>query len=352
LSGSRYIYNQTKGAYCLVTASSATSVTCSSGLSGGKTWSSGDKYIITYYGTTDLMCDGNSPVDRNVGNEGWLCKQQVGSTYDGGYTYKPIYAWGNVHDSKTDGWLVTNVADSIRSKTYHTVENQTFFNCDSATDCKLKTDALYIPGFGYNQGWTYTPYACPHPLANLTGSCDSTKAGKAGYNAKTQSTLFVTSSNGTVTSNPSGINCGSTCYANFDAETSVALSASANSGYTFTGWSGGGCSGTGTCTVSMTKAQTVTANYAIVATAPSTRYYLSVAKTNSAGGTITANDGSINCGTTCKSYYSSVKTLTLTVATSSKYTFSKWAGACAGQGATCTLNMDGMKSTKAYYVSR
>ncbi|PKN81007.1 MAG: hypothetical protein CVU51_14540, partial [Deltaproteobacteria bacterium HGW-Deltaproteobacteria-1] len=94
-----------------------------------------------------------------------------------------------------------------------------------------------------------------------------------------QSTLYVTSVNGTVTSNPSGINCGSTCYGNFNAEASVTLSALPKSGYTFAGWSGGGCSGTGTCTVNMASAQVVTANYAKV-TAPVTlgTYYLNVDK--------------------------------------------------------------------------
>ncbi len=58
---------------------------------------------------------------------------------------------------------------------------------------------------------------------------------------------------GSVTSNPTGINCGggnSSCSASFSDGTQVALNASPASGFTFGGWSGGGCSGTGTCTVS------------------------------------------------------------------------------------------------------
>ena len=65
---------------------------------------------------------------------------------------------------------------------------------------------------------------------------------------------------GTVSSNPLGINCGSTCSALFDKNTSVILTSTANTGSTFMGWSGV-CSGTGTCTVTMNAAKTVTANF-------------------------------------------------------------------------------------------
>ena len=66
---------------------------------------------------------------------------------------------------------------------------------------------------------------------------------------------------GTVTSAPSGINCGSTCTATYNAGTTVTLTASAASGSTFASWSGGGCSGSGTCAVTMSQAQTVTATF-------------------------------------------------------------------------------------------
>ncbi|MEO8681880.1 MAG: MopE-related protein [Vicinamibacterales bacterium] len=67
---------------------------------------------------------------------------------------------------------------------------------------------------------------------------------------------------GFVSSNPSGINCGGTCSTSFLAGTTVNLSAVANPGSTFVGWSGGGgCSGTGTCLVVMNGASSVTANF-------------------------------------------------------------------------------------------
>jgi hypothetical protein len=78
---------------------------------------------------------------------------------------------------------------------------------------------------------------------------------------------------GTVTSSPAGINCGATCSFGYVSGTVVTLTAAAPGapGVVFTGWSGGSpaCSGTGTCVVTVTAAQTVTATFAD-ATAPTT----------------------------------------------------------------------------------
>ena len=66
---------------------------------------------------------------------------------------------------------------------------------------------------------------------------------------------------GTVSSNPAGISCQSTCTAPFSMGQIVTLTAVPSSGSTFMGWSGGGCSGTGTCSVTMNSAQTVVATF-------------------------------------------------------------------------------------------
>lgn len=67
---------------------------------------------------------------------------------------------------------------------------------------------------------------------------------------------------GTVISSPAGINCGATCSANYEEGTKVTLTATAASGSTFTGWTGGGgCSGTGKCVVTIKVHTTVTAHF-------------------------------------------------------------------------------------------
>src|SRR5206468_1764225 len=66
---------------------------------------------------------------------------------------------------------------------------------------------------------------------------------------------------GTVTSTPPGIDCGTTCSAPYDAGTRVTLGATANANAVFTGWEGGGCSGTDPCSVTMTRNTTVKATF-------------------------------------------------------------------------------------------
>jgi hypothetical protein len=68
---------------------------------------------------------------------------------------------------------------------------------------------------------------------------------------------------GTVTSNIGGISCGLACTANVDQGTAVTLSPAAAVGSTFVGW-GGACSGTGSCTVTMDVAKTVSATFNLV----------------------------------------------------------------------------------------
>jgi hypothetical protein len=70
--------------------------------------------------------------------------------------------------------------------------------------------------------------------------------------------------NGTVTSVPAGIDCGSSCAATYNSGTSVTLTATPDGLSAFAGWSGGGCSGTGTCTVPMGANTTVTATFKVL----------------------------------------------------------------------------------------
>ncbi len=68
---------------------------------------------------------------------------------------------------------------------------------------------------------------------------------------------------GTVTSAPAGISCGSTCSYEFAKGTKVTLTAAPDSGSTFSGWSGAGCSGTQTCSVTLNAAASVQANFTV-----------------------------------------------------------------------------------------
>lgn len=75
-------------------------------------------------------------------------------------------------------------------------------------------------------------------------------------------TLSLTKAgNGRVTSAPAGIDCGSTCSASYARNSSVTLTATGLGADVFQGWSGGGCSGTGTCSPSLAADVTVTAQF-------------------------------------------------------------------------------------------
>ena len=70
---------------------------------------------------------------------------------------------------------------------------------------------------------------------------------------------------GTITSSPSGIDCGSTCMATVTNGATVTLTATPASGSTFAGWSNS-CSGTGTCTVLMDANKMATAAFSASST--------------------------------------------------------------------------------------
>jgi hypothetical protein len=65
---------------------------------------------------------------------------------------------------------------------------------------------------------------------------------------------------GQVVSSPAGIDCGATCAASFSVPT-VTLTATADPLSRFSAWSGGGCSGTAPCDVTLDAARTVTATF-------------------------------------------------------------------------------------------
>lgn len=138
---------------------------------------------------------------------------------------------------------------------------------------------------------------------------------------------------GTVTSDLAGIDCGETCSAAFKDGAEVVLTAMAERGSEFAGWSGGGCSGTRTCTVILTSALTVTATFDAV-TLPKKRFTLTTKTFGQASGEI-----SPNCAHGCPYDEGSSVTLTATP-TAEGSSFMAWSGACsANKSNTCTITM-------------
>lgn len=147
---------------------------------------------------------------------------------------------------------------------------------------------------------------------------------------------------GTITSAPSGIDCGGDCNATYYYGTEVTLTATADSGSDFTGWSGSGCSGAGACVVSMTEARSVTAAFTVASHA------LSVTMSGSGSGAVTSVPAGILCGSACAEIYPAGTEVTLSASPGIGSRFAGWRGDgdCAdgvvrmNAAKTCTADFD------------
>jgi phospholipase C len=142
-----------------------------------------------------------------------------------------------------------------------------------------------------------------------------------------QLTVSVTGT-GSVTSTPAGINCPGTCTASFPSGSSVTLSASAGTGFQFSGFNGA-CSGT-SCQVTLSSDQSVSATFTSTNAAQ-----LSV--TVSGPGTVTSNPAGINCPSNCSGSFDDGTKVSLTATPSSGSTFSGFSGDCSGS--TCEVTV-------------
>jgi hypothetical protein len=148
---------------------------------------------------------------------------------------------------------------------------------------------------------------------------------------------------GSVSSSPAGIACGSDCSEPYVAGTTVTLTASASAGSTFVAWDGA-CSGQGsTCVVAMDGPRAANARFEPVVT-------LSVARVGPGSGSVSSQPAGIACGADCSEDYAlgSVVVLTATPAAGSR--FQRWEGACTGTAPTCSVTMDASKSVRARFV--
>ena len=138
----------------------------------------------------------------------------------------------------------------------------------------------------------------------------------------------VGGSTSTVSADSGPLSCASGCAAGsqtYASGTVVVLTATPGSGYRFTGWSGGVCSGTGTCSVTMNAAKSVTATFVRTydLTVVVERPFLSSSSVSRSvpGGTVTSDCSFL--GSDCVTY--DVDTVvTLTATAQSGETFDGW----------------------------
>ncbi len=106
-------------------------------------------------------------------------------------------------------------------------------------------------------------------------------------------------------------------------------------GYTFTGWSGSGCGGTGSCTVTFSGNMEVTANFTQNA------YTLDITIDPSASGTVVRLPD--------QPTYTYNQQVTLTPTPADGWSFSAWSGACTGGGA-CVVTMGDNRTVTATFT--
>jgi hypothetical protein len=104
-------------------------------------------------------------------------------------------------------------------------------------------------------------YATPGTRLVMMIASDSSGASGASFLSVTTRNLSVSSAHGQVTSSPGGISCGGSCSANFLDGTSVSLTATPDTGFSFGGWSGDCAGQPATCVVALGGARAATANF-------------------------------------------------------------------------------------------
>jgi len=181
-----------------------------------------------------------------------------------------------------------------------------------------------------------------------TGSCVVTMTAETAVTAAFALTYVLTVSRagageGTVTSSPAGIACGGTCSASFPIGTAVTLTATPNANSAFTGWTGGGCNGTGGCTVNISGATTVTPTFTPI-------FALTVARAGTGTGTVTSSPAGIDCGASCTGSFLSGTAVTLTATPGPNSVFTGWtSGPCTGTG-PCTVNVSTATAVTATFT--
>jgi hypothetical protein len=150
---------------------------------------------------------------------------------------------------------------------------------------------------------------------------------------------------GRVASNPYGIDCGTACGATFAVGTVVTLTAKANVGSSFDGWSGA-CSGTDACVVTMDTSKEVTATFALKT------YVGTLTKAGNGSGNVNISPPGIDCGLGCNEITGTFEhgtVVTLTPLADPGSIFAGWSGACAGIG-VCVVTINGPKHATATFV--
>lgn len=226
-------------------------------------------YTVDFNGVTIWDASGNVTAGTPFGPSGGTANSVAVNVSDGKvYVTEPSQGRVDIYDLQLFTLGVTvNGSGSGRVD----ADSGSIAGCTSAGGAACS--GRYIAGStvtlvaSQDPGSTFTGWTnCDNPSGNTcVESMTSDRTVTATFDAIPRHTLRVQLSgagSGTVTSAPAGISCPGTCQAAYLEGDLVLLTARAAAGSTFTGWSGGGCSGTGPCQVTMNADTDVTATFA------------------------------------------------------------------------------------------
>jgi hypothetical protein len=149
---------------------------------------------------------------------------------------------------------------------------------------------------------------------------------------------------GSVASTPAGLACGAACSATFDPGRSLSLTATADAGSRFAGWSGACTGADATCTFTPgVGAASVDAAFVKLAT-------LTVRRRGR--GIVRDEAGKIACGVTCVATVDDGSSTTLRAKPSRGYRFAGWTGACTGKTLVCSVRVSGPTAVGATFKAK
>jgi hypothetical protein len=148
---------------------------------------------------------------------------------------------------------------------------------------------------------------------------------------------------GTGTVTGGAIKCGASCTATLVGGTKVTLRAAADTGSTFAGWDGAGCSGTGACTVTLDASHTVTARFK----KGTTTRTLTVERAGDGEGRVSG--GGIDCGDRCAATVKAGAQVTLQAEAADGSAFAGWTGGGCGSEPTCTVTVSASETVTASF---
>ncbi len=221
--------------------------------------SSGKQPVFSNLGTVGIALQANINGLDGSSHYRWRCRTEYEQASNPFQKYSPWRYYNSYNPKPFAGFMAFLDAYTL---TYTASDNGSISgtamqNLNSGMD---GTTVEALPAAGYHfVHWSDGSSSNPRTDIDVSGSLNLIAYFSNMYGLNVHVNVSGT---GIVSSNPEGINnCSDNCSADYLTNSPVSLTATADPGSVFTGWSGG-CSGTGTCTVVMDQDLEVTAQFA------------------------------------------------------------------------------------------